>query len=197
LEGGTRLRAARVLAPRAETSLNIGTLFHAWLEQFEWLDDGLPSDQTLRQIAAKLRHEIGDFSPHLSDLIARFRQQLSAPAIAAVLHRSFYAAHSAADPPLAIRERAFAIRTGDELLSGSIDRLVLLRSRGQIFAADILDFKTDELPPNDSAALAAKVEFYQPQIRAYRRAVARILNLQSSLISARLVFLSTGEIRLL
>jgi ATP-dependent exoDNAse (exonuclease V) beta subunit len=59
-------------------------------------------------------------------------------------------------------------------------------------AADILDFKTDELPPNDPAALAARTNFYRPQLEAYQRAVAKLLRLKLEHIGARIVFLNSG-----
>jgi len=194
LEGGPRVSAGQILQARSVAALNTGTLIHAWLEAIEWLDDGLPSDTRLREIAAKLRPKIGDVSGQLDDFISRFRQQLAAPAIAAALQRSFYSQHQTDQPPKAIRERKFLIRSGDELLTGSIDRLVLLRRGGQTVAADILDFKTDDLPPGDAAALAAKLEFYGPQLAAYRSPAARFLHLDPSCITARLVFLGLGEV---
>src|SRR5206468_1955872 len=90
LEGGSRLSAASVLTAGSAVAFAIGTLFHAWLEQIEWLDDGQPSDEILRQVAASLRGKIGDLSPQLDALIARSRQQLAAGTIAAALSRRFY-----------------------------------------------------------------------------------------------------------
>jgi ATP-dependent exoDNAse (exonuclease V) beta subunit len=195
LEGGTLQSAALVLNPRSAAALNTGTLIHAWLEQVEWLDDGLPSDAILRQIAERLRPEIGDVSAQLEGLIARFRQQLAAPAVAAVMRRSCYTAQAGDEPAQAIRERKFALRTGDELLSGSIDRLVILRKQGQIRAAEVLDFKTDDVAQSDASAIADKTEFYAPQLAAYAAAASRLLNLSSEQITTRLVFLSAGVVK--
>ena len=72
--------------------------------------------------------------------------------------------------------------------------LVLYERGGVVAGADILDYKTDSLPANDEAALAAKVEFYRPQISAYVDAVRRMYGLEASQCRARLVFLSTGAI---
>jgi ATP-dependent helicase/nuclease subunit A len=194
LEGGTRVPAAFALRAKSAIALNTGTLIHAWLEQIEWLDDGLPSDAALRAVADKLRPEIGDFSSHLDTLLARFRQQLAAPAIAAALKRSYYSHHAGADLQV-FRERQFAVRLGDELLDGSIDRLVHIRQRGRLIAADILDFKTDELPVGHPAALAEKLDFYRPQLEAYRSAAAQFLKLDPRHMTARLVFLTAGLVQ--
>jgi ATP-dependent helicase/nuclease subunit A len=193
LEGGTRLLAESVLRPRSAAALGAGTLVHAWLEQVEWLDGGLPADDVFREVAGKLRHEIGDVWNELDPLIARFRQQLAAPAVAAALVRSAYD-QFAADEIDVRRERKFAHRVQDELLSGSIDRLVVLQCGGKAIAAEILDFKTDELPAGDKAALKKRSEHYRPQIEAYRAAAAGLLDLDATQIGCKLVFLTLGTV---
>jgi ATP-dependent exoDNAse (exonuclease V) beta subunit len=94
-----------------------------------------------------------------------------------------------------LRERRFAVRAGDDLIAGAVDRLVVLRRGDQPLACDIVDFKTDALPLGNSTALAAKVEYYAPQLEAYREAIARAYCLESAAVTARLVFLSAGEVR--
>jgi ATP-dependent exoDNAse (exonuclease V) beta subunit len=155
-----------------------------------------------------LRSQIGDVSGQLDRLIAKFRKQLAVKSVAAVLSRDFYAAPanlglallaskwSASRVELQVhREHPFAIRHGDNLLAGNIDRLVVIRSGSRIIAADILDFKTDDMSPHDATAIADKVAFYRPQAEAYRLAAARWLNLDRQRIAARLVFLSAGAVQ--
>jgi len=208
LEGGVRRSAASVLAAHSPQAFAIGTLFHAWLAEMEWLDAGLPSDDALVQVAAQLRSEIGGMAEQITSLIGRFRQQLSAAPIAEILSRRFY--DSPANLGLAklkskpwpggkielsvVTERPFAIRSGDNILSGSIDRLVVIKSGGRPIAADVLDFKTDEIDPDNNKALAAKVAFYQPQMEAYRVAAAKLLSIGTANIAARLVFLQAGAV---
>ena len=206
LEGGARLAASTILAPRSDMAFGIGTLVHAWLELIEWLDDGPPSDDELRSTAHRLRAEIGQSFGQLDAHIARFRKQLGAAPIANALSRQFYnspgnlglstpksnAWPAGGDSLDVQRERAFAIRSGDEILSGSIDRLVVVKSGGTVVAVDVIDFKTDEIPPGDKAALDDKVQFYQPQIDAYRKAACAMLGLNSKQVTARLVFVSPG-----
>jgi len=90
------------------------------------------------------------------------------------------------------RELPFAVREEDMLLSGRIDRLVVLHDGDRPVAADLLDFKTDAISPGDSAALEARTAFYRPQLAAYRRAAARLAGLPPERISARLVFTEPG-----
>jgi ATP-dependent exoDNAse (exonuclease V) beta subunit len=206
LEGGPKFRAARLLEASPGEAFALGTLLHAWLAEIEWLDAGPPTDKRLREIAARLRQQIGPLADNLDLPIANFRRWLTAAPIASVLSRSFYdnpknlglpALKSAAWKPGEIqlevlREHPFAIKDGDQLLTGAIDRLVLIRRQEQILAADLLDFKTDEFPASDASALAARTAFYQPQLEAYRRAVARLFGTEPDRIAARLNFLHAG-----
>jgi RecB family exonuclease len=93
------------------------------------------------------------------------------------------------------RERPFAVRDGDVLLSGSIDRLVVIRSGGRPIAAEIIDFKTDEILASDARGLAARMQFYQPQIEAYRIAVARQFSVEADRVAAQVAFLPSGIVK--
>jgi ATP-dependent exoDNAse (exonuclease V) beta subunit len=93
---------------------------------------------------------------------------------------------------IALRERAFAVRSENKLVPGSIDRLVVIKSGGKAIAADVIDFKTDDLDSGDKKAFSAKVEFYRPQMEAYRTAAARLLTLDAASVTARLIFLRVG-----
>jgi ATP-dependent helicase/nuclease subunit A len=95
------------------------------------------------------------------------------------------------------RERSFAVRDDDGLLSGQFDRLVVLYDGDRAAGADVLDYKTDKLPADDPRAIEARVEEYRPQLEAYRRAAAKLLNLQPGQVSARLLFVGPGILRAL
>jgi ATP-dependent exoDNAse (exonuclease V) beta subunit len=203
LEGGGRVRLKHQLR-LDRSALDRGSLMHAWFMLIEWLDDGEPDDATLRRVAADPEYQGLDAAP----VLAAFRAALNRPAIRDALCCSTYRRPAARDCPCAVhvppqvkdpswrvwRERPFAIRDGDAILSGSIDRLVVLYDGDRALAADVLDFKTDVLPPGNGGALAARVETYRPQLAAYRRAAAAMLQLDPDCISARLAFLEAGVI---
>ena len=93
-------------------------------------------------------------------------------------------------------EHAFSIiLPGDDgeeqIWNGSIDRLVVARRHGKVVWAEILDYKTDSV---NEDRLAARVEFYRPQIENYARVVAAQTGLAITDISRRLVFLSAGRV---
>ena len=93
------------------------------------------------------------------------------------------------------RERSFAVRDDDAILSGTFDRLVVLYDGDRAVGADVLDYKTDDVPGDDPRAVDARVEQYRPQLEAYRRAAAAMLKIEPARVSARLLFVGPGVVR--
>ena len=196
-----------------------GLIFHAWMEHVGWLRDGVPAETHLRELAGRASDTPID-PELLASYLADFRRMLGTPELSALLEPSYYAnpGNMGWPAPLAetlraaiaisgdrvapsgsatlevLRERRFAVRAGDELIVGTVDRLVVLRRGGRPLACDIVDFKTDAISAGDSRAVAAKIEHYTPQLAAYRDAVARSFHLEPAAVTARLVFFSIGEI---
>lgn len=210
LEGGPTVNLAHRLRLDTAEALDRGSLVHAWFEQIEWLDDGTPDRATLLDVAqGQATQGLNVPGLNVPGLIDAFHVFLEKPSIRAALTRETYRrpAHHPADctihaPPqindphwTVWRERPFVVRDGEAILRGTIDRLVVLYDGDKPVAADVLDFKTDVLGPDDPAALEARVEEYRPQLDAYRRAVAGLFNLQPSRISARLALLELGIVR--
>jgi ATP-dependent exoDNAse (exonuclease V) beta subunit len=207
LEGGAQIRGAAIIAAKPPQVFGVGTLFHAWLAEIAWLDDGLPSDARLREIAGRLRATSLISDDQLDAHIARFRQQLAAKPIADLLSRSFYQSPSNLGLPqkswpspapeiTPYRERAFALQQNQEkLLTGSIDRLVVLTSGNRPLAADVIDFKTDDITATQRSLLTEKINFYRPQLEAYRKTAAELWNLKLAQVTARLAFLSAGIVQ--
>ncbi len=183
-------------------ALERGTLFHAWFEQIEWLDDGAPDDAILNDAAPRL----GATQAQAARWLKEFREMLARPATRACLTQSDYsrqapwsaqgatgAGWNAAELSYQVhRERRFAVRDGDAILTGSLDRLVLIHHHGRLAAAEVLDFKTDAVNANQREQFIAAVTRYQPQLAAYRRAVAQMTGLPMEHIFARLLFVEPG-----
>ena len=74
---------------------------------------------------------------------------------------------------------------------GSFDRVVLMGADGAFTSATIQDYKTDAVTVDN---LAEKVEYYGPQLQAYRRALALMTNLPEADIEAQLLFLKLGRV---
>jgi len=202
-EGGTRVSMAELLQPRQTLALARGTLIHAWFEQVEWSEDGLPDEQQMRRVADEVqRSEASSFD--IGRELTAFQEMLRHAAVAGVLTQAAYSAPAklgfgqpvcdavtSCKPRLVVEnERTFAVRTDSTLLSGSIDRLVWIYAGGQLVAADIIDFKTDLVA--DDAAVIQKREYYRPQLESYRDAVCRMSGLTADRVIARLVFVGRG-----
>jgi len=186
LEGGSTRRLADSLRAGPSRAKQRGTLVHAWCERLEWLDRQMPSDGELRDIALRTQ-DLAWPPDELTQLIEDFHESLASDEILRGLRRDAYPASAAVE---LLREHRFAVRQDDELLSGSIDRLVLVRDGQRVQAAEILDYKTDSVPAGDDGALAKRVAFYRPQMLAYRSAISRAYQLEPANITLRLLFLS-------
>ncbi|MFO0871671.1 MAG: UvrD-helicase domain-containing protein [Pirellulales bacterium] len=206
LEGGRRVRLPAALDEATHQGRQRGTVLHAWFEQIGWLADGLPKDETLRAQAVRVLD-----TPLSAEQFSAWRQAflaaLAQPQVRDLLDPAYYrhpdsrfpaaAPQQRAPEPAALtvaREWRFAVRLDERLVSGTIDRLVLLRPHEQVLAADIVDYKTDALEADDPAALQARIDFYRPQLQAYRAAVARTFHLDAARVTTRLVFLSLGQV---
>jgi ATP-dependent exoDNAse (exonuclease V) beta subunit len=193
LEGGTHVRLSDQRSDGGgdrAAAMARGTLMHAWFEQITWLDSGPPSDDQLRAVAASLPD--ANVAPEdVAGLLADFHAMLDRPHVAGCLRREAYQEFAPARIQVET-ERPIAVRDGDRLLVGNIDRLVTIYDGDRPIAADILDFKTDSIPPGDEKVVAKKVKFYRPQIVAYRSAVGSIFRLDSSQMSAKLLFVDAG-----
>ena len=95
------------------------------------------------------------------------------------------------------RERPFALRDGDSLMRGIIDRLVLLYDGDKVVAADVVDYKTDRFPDknnqfiNDPALIPQEtVDEYRRQLAVYARVVQEWYDLPKEAVSLRLAFVA-------
>ena len=203
LEGGAKIRVRHVFDLSGSAATARGTLIHALFEQVRWLEDGLPVPEVLQRIAESLSEE----GINATEQVAAFRRMLEFPAVARVLSRAFYESPTDDGPRRAIaagkgsgalraevrNERRFAVRDKTRLLSGSIDRLVLVYQNDRVVAADVLDFKTDAATTPEK--VTELVDHYRPQLEAYCQAVANMYRLGAAQITARLLFVSCGEMR--
>jgi ATP-dependent helicase/nuclease subunit A len=204
LEGAATIRINELLSLDRAERLERGTLLHRWFEEIVWLDDGPPDEQRLRLLAG-VHNSLGLSIDEETD---RFQNFLANPTVSDALCRKQYLNGQlpldtvinneieAASPRLEVqREWGFASPGADgELVSGVIDRLVLMYDPTDysLLAADIIDYKTDVV--SDIKAVAQRVEFYHEQILAYRNAVSGLYRIPHERISARLLFVHSGDV---
>jgi ATP-dependent helicase/nuclease subunit A len=212
LEGGLHVPLRGALRLSNRESLTRGTVIHAWFQQVTWLEEGLPERAGLVTTAAEHISDMRDI-----ELLAdHFQKLLELPAVRGLLNRARYVPGSGAggsgrpgsgaigsldvvvDDVEVHNERPFAVRLESRLLSGTIDRLVLLKSGGRVVGAEIVDYKTDRVVEGDGSgerSLEDAAEYYRPQQEAYRSAVARLYRLDEAAIRLQLLFLHPGLVR--
>ena len=169
-----------------------GSLIHACFEQVEWLEEGQPEIELLRQKLALVESAT---TVQINHAIESFQRFIKQPVTARSLSRQQYPNdlfHSY-DELKVENERAFEVHLGNSILNGFIDRLVLLLKNGNVIGADIIDFKTDAIPKNNPERLAQKIEVYKPQISSYQEAVAAIYGLNARDVSASLLFVTIDQ----
>ena len=189
MEGDSRVSVEDLFDHRGQSARQRGTVIHAFFEQIDWLDSGRPTRDDLRRAAAAVI-PTPDSNEIVEQWIDDFLEMLDRIEPTNILRRDHYPR----DRELRVEnERAIAYRDGDQLVTGSIDRLVLQYVRNTVVGADIIDFKTDRLDGSPNT-LATKKTFYQPQIDAYRRAVSKLYGLDGEHIRARLIFVATGDV---
>ena len=147
---------------------------------------------------------------NVDDEVSRFEQFLQTPTTVSLLSRRSQIEGCPLAVPKEIRERISRSQTRLEvhrewgftapdregtLMTGIIDRLVLVYDEVsfELLAADIIDYKTDEIDEGQAAA-ESRSEFYRDQMLAYRRAIEELYRLSQNQISARLLFVTTGAI---
>jgi ATP-dependent exoDNAse (exonuclease V) beta subunit len=204
LEGGELVDLGQRLRLARGPSLARGSVLHAWFQQVGWLEDGAPEDVVLERVAL----DLGLPAAEIPALVEQFRAALGHAAVRAALCSASYRQPAGPDEACRVhagpdidsprwelrREYPFAVRDEEAILSGQFDRLVVLYDGDRTLGADVLDYKSDDLPAGDPGALAARAEHYRPQLEAYCRAAAQLTGLAPDRISARLLFLKLGVV---
>src|SRR5690606_15202986 len=125
-----------------------GTLMHALFEQVEWLEEYEFDRDRLQRVALAsvepeaLRHV------SLERLLDEFAEHLKLRSVRSALSRTRYRQPLMGHVPDAVEidnERMVSLIVDDKLITGTIDRLAVLMQDGRPYAAEIFDFKTDQL----------------------------------------------------
>lgn len=195
LEGGAHVSLSQMFQAEGEAARQRGTLIHALFEQCEWYEDGAPDEKQLSQAAQRALFPMERIVVDIPKHITEFKEMLAAADIHQWLRQDAYTARaqSLGITNLQLRlynEYPLAMRAGNELLSGFIDRLVLLCDGDTVRGADIVDYKTDAFDATDTTEVEAKVRYYQPQLAAYAQAIARQHTLPLEAITAKLIFVT-------
>jgi ATP-dependent exoDNAse (exonuclease V) beta subunit len=204
-EGGAEAKARRVLElcdTKREQALLRGTVVHAWFEQVQWLESFALSDEQLLAVVDQIRGVESVDARTRNAWLKQFREMLRRDGAAEVLSERSYRASlpqplrglNAASTSLEVRcEWPFAVLEDGQILSGRMDRVVFLLEGGKRIAAEVIDFKTDEIGSDDKS-LDKKLAHYRPQLEAYRRTIATQTGLPAQRVSAALLFVESGQL---
>jgi ATP-dependent helicase/nuclease subunit A len=201
LEGSALVNLSDLIAPPSDTleaatssALLKGLAIHALFEQVEWIEssDALTDDHLSQTLTAL--DVPRDLIP---SFLAEFRQLLKAPSIRTLLSRP--SARAMVRREWAFLAPATLADGSDVLLDGRFDRVHIdLDPSGRPIGAQIIDFKTDTPSPKGSGAAEGvhgeRVKHYTPQLHAYAAALATLLALPPSAISATLLFTATASV---
>ena len=192
MEGGSSVDLSFHLKLDAGPALERGSLVHAWCEEIEWIEDGVPDDDVLHALARDVAP--GMPAEKVSEVVGEFRAWMEGAEVRLALSRAAYAA----SPGTTLRvenELPFARRVGGEIQEGFIDRLVLIEREGRVVGAEVLDFKTDRIAVGDEGRLGERIEHYRPQIEAYCEVIRERYGLDQGAVEGKLLFLGAGVVR--
>lgn len=197
-EGGSRVEVARVLRSGSAKAMLLGTAVHAVFERISWLAEPIDAQELTACLTAfaledEVRKRVAADLAKLFDS-PRAREVLGESEYRNWLQQRWPDVDPSKSELLVQTEYDFATLMENELWRGAIDRLVWVRQAGQLQAADIIDFKTDQVADQDGTLLRERVAHYRPQLEAYRRAISKMTRLPESRISTRLWFVHVNEI---
>lgn len=180
-EESHQVQGRDLLSPQRERSRELGTLVHKLFEVTPWLD-GEGAEALASHWRSLVLHGQAGFE-RASESVLRVLQN---PEVLAWFNLGKGGRE-------AWTERSFDMLHEGQWVSGVLDRVVLDRDgSGAWTQATILDFKTDAVA--DEAAMQARAAGYEPQMKLYRQAVARLTGVRLEHIRVGLVFCALGRI---
>ncbi len=198
-EGEGVFQAGELLDLGQEKAMTRGTLIHGWLEQIHWLDGVLPAKKTMEQDVQRYQIDksaIDDFHDVIQhDQVARLLDRDSyldlttlecSDGLREALQESPFELDVYQEFPLS------AIHDGQHF-HGTIDRLVLVTRDEVVVGADIIDYKTDRIDPDDpERTVEARCEFYRGQLKTYAQGLSASMRIPPEMINTRLAFVGSG-----
>lgn len=201
LEADQRVRVGDLLRLASADGRAYGSLMHAMFEQVQWLDEPLTDSQIKQIIRTARQHVPQATKDQTASATAAFNKMLTKPAIIQALSKPAGSSiNQAAAGPVTVelwRERPFAVRLEGALVNGILDRVMVYRDSNHVAqSATIIDFKTDRLDDSleSAAAIDQIVTRYRPQMQAYCKALASMLDLSIDTIDAQLLLLGSAQL---
>lgn len=174
------------------------TLIHAFFETVDWLDGYTLDRSLLRQIGQSQLTPDQLQKISLEAAIDEFEDLLRLSSVQAALSRLRYQRErhgKSPDQVEVITEHLVSEQLDGNLLTGTIDRLVILCSEGKPYAAEVIDFKTDAFDEDLVLIwLEDRVDQHRTQMLAYAKVVANLYQIPVENVSTELLMLSTDDL---
>jgi ATP-dependent exoDNAse (exonuclease V) beta subunit len=192
-EGGGKVRLAHVIAQNSGKALDRGTRIHAWLSKVEWQEGKGPDAKRWVEEAPELwwGMEEKEVRQEAEEVVVQMQKGMDW-----VFGKKDWEKRWSGVAKLEVwRERSFAVvweREGkQQVLSGTFDRVVVARDgKGKAVAAEVVDFKTDQLKGEKEKM--ERAEYYRPQLEAYAEAVSKLTGLGEEKVTTRIAWVWGG-----
>lgn len=180
-------------------SMQRGALLHSCFEKVGWLDEKVPTREELVSHLSELTVELADVSGVIDEFFEVLKNENIRKLLSRGTYQESYLLEFAGTGEIIRQanrlevdcERQFATTLDGNLVQGIMDRVIWVYQGSQLIAADIIDFKSDVVDVGD---LQNRIEYYQPQMEIYRRAVSQFARIPMGKISTRLVFSRSGQV---
>jgi ATP-dependent helicase/nuclease subunit A len=174
-------------------SMQRGSLLHACFEQVGWLDEKVPTREELGNHLNELTTKLVEVGGVIDDFFEVLKNDNISKLLSRGTYQESYLMEFAGAGEIILEanrlevecERRFATTLDGSLVQGTMDRVIWVYQGSQLVAADIIDFKSDIV---DAEHLQSRIEYYQPQMEVYRRAVSQFAKIPMESIATRLVF---------
>jgi len=178
---GREIRADLLFTHVTRDSMELGQAIHELFEKVSWIDE-VDTEHLIQEWQQSTRAS----EETTRKAVEQFRRATASAEVRQALYRP------GGDVTL-WREKHFEIVFEDQWITGVFDRVTLTHGPdGKPLHATILDFKSNEI--TDDAELANTAEQYRPQLLLYGKALARMLHIDPSQVSLRLLFTGPGRV---
>lgn len=179
--GEGEIRADSLFAHTTHDSREFGKAIHELFEKVPWIDE-VDIDSLIQEW-----QEISSATEEIKQVaIEQFRQALA----------SAEGRQALSKPKGNVdlwREKHFEIVLDDQWVTGVFDRVTIARGLdNKTLRATVLDFKSDEI--TSEAELDDRAERYRLQLSIYGKALSRMLRIDPSQITLRLLFTCPGKV---
>jgi len=180
LEEG-KIRADSLFAIDVRDSMEVGTAIHELFEKVSWINE-VDNEKIIQEWrgTSSVTEEVKQRA------IKQFRQALTSAEVRQALSK----------PEGNVdlwREKHFEIVFDDQWVTGIFDRVTIVRGLdNKTLEATVLDFKSDEI--TNEAELNDRIERYRSQLSIYGKALSRMLRIDLSQVTLRLLFTCPGKV---